>query len=159
MRQFLILASIASGLIGCADGADTDGAERGQQALKQAVVAPLIENVGGPCAVDADCKGTGTRCITTSSISKLTYPGGYCTVGCKADAECGEAGACPLAGIEASVFPSAEIQKAVTVCLPKCTADVDCREGYVCSSESSLSFLPDTDNTQGYCQPKRPAAP
>lgn len=157
MRQFLILVSIASGLMACADGAES-GAEQEQKALKQeATVTPLIEKTGAPCAADADCKGTGTRCITTSQISGLTYPGGFCTVGCKTDAECGEGGACPLASIDASVFPSPEIQKAVTVCLPKCEADTDCREGYVCSTESSLKFLPDTDNKQGYCQPK-PAA-
>lgn len=159
MRQFLILVSIASGLMACAEGAE-DSAASGQQVLKQeTTVAPLIEKTGAECKVDADCKGTGTRCITTSTISGLTYPGGFCTVGCTADAECGEGGACPLANVDAAVFPSPEIKKAVTVCLPKCEADADCREGYVCSTESSLSFIPDTDNAQGYCQPKPAAAP
>ncbi|MET0341029.1 MAG: hypothetical protein ABW252_08500 [Polyangiales bacterium] len=157
MRQFLILMSLATGLVACADSADSS---EHSDALKQEVAkTPLIEKAGAACAVDADCKGTGTRCLTTSQISGLTYPGGYCTVGCTADADCGEGGACPLAAVDASVFPSAEVQKAVTVCLPKCAADADCREGYVCSTESSLSFIPDTDNAQGYCQPKPAAAP
>ena len=154
MNRFLILMSVATGLMACADGADS---ARGQQALGQeaepAAVTPVIENLGATCTADTDCKGTGTRCILTSQISGLTYPGGYCTASCANDAECGEKGWCPLATTDAGVFPSAEVQKAVTVCLVKCEADTECREGYVCSSESTLSFLPPSESTQKYCRP------
>ena len=144
MRQFLILRSIASGLLACADGAES-GADHEQGALKQeaAATTPLIEKTGAACEADADCKGTGTRCITTSKISGLTYPGGFCTVGCTADADCGEGGACPLANVEASVFPSVEIQKAVTVCLPKCEADADCGpESPLCGPSAPRGVAP-----------------
>ena len=153
MNKFLILMSIASGLLACADGSESGDDAREQQVLNQEVVKPVIENLAGTCTVDADCKGTGTRCITKSSISGLEYPGGFCTASCAKDAECGEKGWCPLAGMDAAVFPSPEVQKGVTVCLLKCEADTDCRTGYVCSSESTLSFLPPSDSTQKYCRP------
>lgn len=157
MNRILILMSISCGLFACADGAETGNDMRGQQTLGQEAVKPVIENLGAPCKVNEDCKGTGTRCITTSQISGLVYPGGFCTAGCASDAECGTGGWCPLATMDAGVFPSAEVQKAVTICLLKCEADKDCREGYVCTTESSLTFLPPSDSTQKYCRPPVPA--
>src|SRR5690349_564764 len=122
MRNTLILMSLAMGLVGCADGSESGANARGQQALGQeaAAVTPVIENLGAACAVDADCKGTGTRCLLTSAISGLTYTGGFCTAGCANDAECGEGGWCPLAALDAGIFPSPEVQKGVTICLLKC---------------------------------------
>ncbi|MET0341037.1 MAG: hypothetical protein ABW252_08540 [Polyangiales bacterium] len=158
MRKFLILMSLATGLMACADGEESSA--RGQQGLNQeatAPVKPVIENLGATCAVDADCKGTGTRCLLKSQISGLTYAGGFCTAGCANDAECGEKGWCPLAALDAGIFPSPEVQKGVTICLLKCEADADCREGYVCSSESSLTFVPPSENPQKYCRPPVPA--
>src|SRR4051794_40906413 len=68
MRKFLILMSLASGLLACADGSESDASD--QQVLSQAAeaVKPVLENLAGPCKADADCKGTGTRCITKSQI-------------------------------------------------------------------------------------------
>ena len=155
MRRHLILMSAVSGLLACADGADGSGDVRDSHILAQQADAgtPLITNLGAACTADTDCKGTGTRCITTSQASGLTYPGGYCTASCANDAECGDKGWCPLATTDAGVFPSPEIQKAVTVCVVKCEVASDCREGYVCSSESTLSFLPPSGSTQKFCRP------
>lgn len=159
MRRILILLSMATGLLACADNPGSGGDLPGQRSLEQAeeVVKPVIENLGVSCTANTDCKGTDTRCITTSTISGLTYPGGFCTAGCAKDADCGENGWCPLAALDAGVFPSPEVQKGVTICLLKCEADTDCREGYICSSESSLSFIPPSENPQKYCRPPVPA--
>jgi len=157
MRKFLILMSLATGLMACSDGAESSTAD----VLRAETVTPVTTTLGAPCATAADCKGTDTRCITTSAISGLTYPGGFCSAGCKMDAECGEKGWCPLAQYDAGVFPSAEVQKGVTICLLKCETEKDCRTGYVCSSESSLTFLPPAADAgtapQKYCRPPVPA--
>lgn len=84
--------------------------------------------VGKPCEKHADC-GDG-RCQRAGGM--LTYPGGYCSGACLADADCGANGVCtpPAAG-------------GAGTCSLRCEVDSDCREGYRCrSSGGQLQCAP-----------------
>lgn len=67
--------------------------------------------VGSPCERSSDCEGT---CVVPSA----DYPGGLCTVLCL-DAPC------PADSICLDVAGTA-------LCLPECSSDADCRDGYGC---------------------------
>jgi hypothetical protein len=81
---------------------------------------------GKACTSDTDCGGQKDTCLselpfsTFSAYENVAAPGGYCTVKCSLDAECGANAQCiarPLQG---------------GLCLKKCTDKADCREGYGC---------------------------
>lgn len=108
----------------------------------------LIENLGEPCEVDEDCRGSKPRCVqlVDVGIAEIEYPGGYCTAQCVADEECGETGACPSA-LAAKGNPFfAEF----SVCTLRCEAQDECRDGYVCGVVAALGA---TINT---CTPEVP---
>jgi hypothetical protein len=103
----------------------------------------LPDHVAGKgCKRDSDCK-TG-RCERSLQIAagadELDAPGGYCTLDCSTDSQCGNGGQC-------SVPAGADHGQ----CLGDCTSDGDCRDGYVCAgSGRGFGGLPLT----GSCQPK-----
>src|SRR5205085_5880830 len=87
--------------------------------------APATDNltdgvVGSSCAGDEDC--AGGRCLTTTNTA--SYPGGYCSGRCLADADCGSKGSC-----------TPGLVGGAGTCYLKCASDADCdRDGYRCRS-------------------------
>jgi hypothetical protein len=81
---------------------------------------------GKACASDADCGGQKDTCVnelpfdTFSSYENIAAPGGYCTLKCSLDAECGAAAQCIARGLQGGL------------CLQRCADKADCREGYGC---------------------------
>ena len=67
---------------------------------------------GAACTNDAEC-GASNVCLTEMNSGN---PGGYCTLGCQSDNDCGN-----------NAFCSGGI------CLPSCTTNANCRAGYSCS--------------------------
>lgn len=72
--------------------------------------------VGGACDVDADC-AVGV-CVTEASSG---WPGGICTLGCAADADCGAGAHCAF-----------NDDDGVGSCVANCGTTADCRTGYTC---------------------------
>lgn len=83
-------------------------------------VGPTGRMVGGRCVDSRDCV---QHCLTGS-----TFPGGYCTVGCRAHADCPGGAACvALNG---------------GICLATCTTTAQCvpfGSGYQCAAVNSQS--------------------
>ncbi|HEY4220910.1 MAG TPA: hypothetical protein VGO62_06195, partial [Myxococcota bacterium] len=82
--------------------------------------------IGDACAVSSDCGG-GLYC-------ELTLPGGYCTLACQSDPDCGSTAICD--SLQAA---TGEIYQ---VCLTTCSADADCRgsDGYSCDPSDNTCF-------------------
>jgi hypothetical protein len=97
-------------------------------------VGPLPDQkAGSPCTSDADCGGAAYSCTMqlTSGDVQRTAPGGYCSLYCVDDADCGAGGSCvggPGSGATAS-----------GICYKLCSAATDCRDGYTCGSLSSAA--------------------
>lgn len=98
------------------------------------VPAAQVVSTGAPCAEAGDCLGGAPMCLTAGSTSALSYPGGYCSAGCTADADCNAAGGsehgCPFARNASGLAPA--------LCHQRCTGDDDCRAGYACLSFRAL---------------------
>lgn len=110
---------------------------------------------GGMCSKDADCSGTGARCLT--NVLSLPIPGGYCTASCKTDRQCGTGAACPFAAmvdLAKSFLPDAGFVESLSVCMKKCTSATDCRAGYGCTALPSVPFLPASSGK--FCMPPMP---
>ena len=89
--------------------------------------------VGAACVDNAGC--ASGYCITTDQFKTLTsgmnnaeIPMGYCSrLSCLAQEDCGEGADC---------FNLAQYMLQLQICLKVCTADTDCRNGYVCTDGS-----------------------
>src|SRR4051812_41686726 len=80
--------------------------------------------VGDPCTTSQECGG-GT-CLNQTFV-----PGGYCSVGCKAD------GLCPTG----STCVREVSGRGNDMCLRTCRLDADCRQGYLCRSIRDSAFV------------------
>lgn len=69
--------------------------------------------VGAGCSSDVQCDPSSGVCLTEAETG---YPGGYCTLACTFDAECGAGNHCGPAGF----------------CQRSCSDDAECRTGYEC---------------------------
>ena len=110
---------------------------------------------GGTCSNNADCTGTGARCLT--SVLSVPIPGGYCTATCKTDSQCGANAACPFAAmveLARNFLPDAGITDSLSVCMKKCTSASDCRSGYACNAMPSIPLAPAIKGK--FCMPPVP---
>jgi hypothetical protein len=71
--------------------------------------------IGQACTSDDDCPATGAGEGFCQTEEDWRWPGGFCSGGCSADADCDDGSYCNG-----------------RVCVPDCTDDVDCRTGYEC---------------------------
>jgi len=90
---------------------------------------PGTRAIGAACAGDSDCKSALCSPEQSASSGKV-WAGGYCTQACSDAAACPDAAAC-LTYADGSAY-----------CAAKCSADTDCRGGYVCSTSAKIC-LPD----------------
>lgn len=99
------------------------------------------KSAGKGCKRDADCKNG--RCAQTLRVTPTAQTqGGYCTIDCNTDADCGLGGECAV--------PAGE---EVGECLATCQTDRDCRADYRCVGSGSGGGL----ELSGSCQPKAKA--
>lgn len=80
-------------------------------------------SVGSACTSDSECGSMPFMCMQGD------HPGGYCMSNCditKGDSDCPSESVCQFDGM-------------VGECHLKCTADTDCRKGYMCSPASSTA--------------------
>ncbi len=84
-------------------------------------------SVGGPCALDGDCRA-GLTCFLGPDGARA-WSGGYCTRSCERDVDCPFGTRCGLSYYDGS-------DDAVLLCLAECDRTEDsrggCREGYAC---------------------------
>jgi hypothetical protein len=85
-----------------------------------------LSPLGGPCRTAANCapiNGVAAECLTSFPGSTTTFPGGYCTVSCRAfsTGACGAGGECVVAS-----------PVGTGACAAVCAAPTDCRTGYTC---------------------------
>jgi hypothetical protein len=108
-------------------------------------VTPLpAKTAGKQCSGDSDC-GSGSCADSLAGGSLLSLissfagidlstkvDGGYCTLTCTKNADCGEGGVC--FGLPPSILASVAGNDASGECRTKCSADADCtRSGYECA--------------------------
>jgi hypothetical protein len=143
MRQFgfaVMLALCAA----CARDRSTGSRDAAADGGEMVVLPDHVAGKG--CKRDSDCK-TG-RCRRSLQIAAgtdaLDAPGGYCTLECETDSQCGRGGQC-------SVAAAAETGQ----CLGDCSADGDCREGYACVGASG-GLGGQGFKVAGSCQPRSP---
>jgi hypothetical protein len=105
---------------------------------------PLPDNTAGSaCTSDADCGGNKNSCMnelpfdTFSSFQNIAAPGGYCTLPCSLDAECGAGAQCISHGVQGGM------------CLATCADKSDCRAGYDCIAHGR-----DLDPNAKVCVPR-----
>jgi Cys-rich repeat protein len=84
---------------------------------------PLPDGTTGQaCAADADCAGVAGACATeipAAGGGMIATPGGYCTIACEVDLDCGAGGVCVTT-------------RGGSLCFKTCTTAADCRTDYVC---------------------------
>lgn len=157
MKRLLVLMALAGAgaAFACSDDGeapDMNGDDAGTaDAAAQDSSMPLdsavprtvkVENVGGACALDAQCMGPEATCEVALGEGEdaTALEGGYCTATCEVAEECGTSGGCPLAEIaEDFAFPGLDIASLLPIpsyCLDKCDSKdaAACRTGYVCQS-------------------------
>jgi serine protease len=83
--------------------------------------------IGDPCTTSVEC-GPGAQCL-----NKDYAPGGYCTIGCKAD----EAGLCPTG----STCVRDGVSRGNAACFRTCLRTADCRPGYICRPINGSSAI------------------
>jgi hypothetical protein len=76
--------------------------------------------IGGTCAQDSDCHGSGSCMTTKFAASNVAPPGGYCTRSCAADSDCGN-GKCVQDSSDHNFY-----------CMAACDSAGDCRADYLC---------------------------
>jgi hypothetical protein len=107
--------------------------------LQQCVpgAAPLADDVvGSACSTDQDCGGAMMSCRAILGTSTAT--GGYCSLACIEDSDCGVGGTCIGsfgAGLAGILGPTG-------TCYRACTDASECREGYTCGRPSGVLSLP-----------------
>ncbi len=83
--------------------------------------------MGDPCGQDSECSGLGAGavCRKTTSPGGVSYPLGYCTLGCTSvnDPVCGTGGFC------VDLTPYGEDQ---AYCVARCSPSNQCRPNYAC---------------------------
>lgn len=95
---------------------------------------PLPDNrAGAACSGDADCGGGAETCVTELPAAgfgadPLPAPGGYCSLSCVENSDCGAGGVCIR-----SFFGG--------TCFKRCTGAGDCRDGYACEARNSLGMM------------------
>lgn len=95
-----------------------------------ACVSPTV-NPGATCVNDSDC-GSGGRCRAASS----GFPGGYCYYNATAFAcptTCPTGSACSLTAMSPMLVANLGLSYA---CFKSCTANNQCRAGYVCNTST-----------------------
>jgi hypothetical protein len=101
---------------------------------------PTDGGLGDPCTSSGDCRelpGESRFCATEIPMGPggtVTFPGGYCSMGCNSLDGCGEGGHCLMSPTGGE-----------GMCMKLCDDDTDCRvsEGYSCTSIPSPSPPPD----------------
>ena len=133
-------SSAGSCYLSCQTGGDSDCREgyrcRTNGSRRQCLpgAPPLGAQVAGhACQADADCGGAAMSCLT--KLDAATAPGGYCSVSCSENSDCGAGGAC-VGGLGAA-FTS--LLGETGVCYGVCVDSSNCREGYVCGQPSSAA--------------------
>jgi hypothetical protein len=131
----------AASVFALACGGDDDGGDNGAGNNPPPATGVVLgkDIVGKACTAAADC-GSGGRCAPTQSFGMLSAfletfglatalpaPGGYCTVACANDANCGEGGIC-LGALGTILMGE---------CRKSCTANSDCRPGYECAKPTA----------------------
>lgn len=112
----------------CREGYRCRTAGFGQGGSKRCIPGadPLADGVvGKACTADAECGGAAMSCVTTTGNAAL--PGGYCSVSCVDNVDCGAGGVC-IGGVGGA---------ATGYCYKSCATATDCRQGYACED---LSF-------------------
>ena len=138
------LLMVAASQAGCGDddsGAAKSATQRTRgdngEPVPDASVTPALadESAGKGCSTDDDC--SPGMCLTTFTASgggMMDAPGGYCSLTCMSDADCGAGGTCSgaFAGIAGlGAMPGR--------CLKGCAMDADCRDGYRCVTALGMS--------------------
>ncbi len=99
-------------------------------------VCTLSLSVGTPCTSDANC--TGSQCLTAAETG---WGGGYCTLTCTQDSQCGSGNHCGYKDPE---------NNNQGVCLKNCTTDASCgRTGYGCSDRDGQGVKECTPSGSG----------
>lgn len=112
-------------------------------------IVPLPANTAGnACTKDTECGSSGkcATALTGGNASQLltsaagvnfasAAEGGYCTLDCNTDVDCGEGGVCFGSG--AGLPPIGGEINLTGECRTKCMADADCRGGYECAGPSA----------------------
>jgi hypothetical protein len=112
--------------------------------------APLPDNVvGNACDADADCGGAAMSCRT--QLGNSTAPGGYCSLTCIDNTDCGSVGAC-VGGLGAAF---ASIVGATGTCYKVCADATGCRDGYTCGRPGGAGAT----TTQNVCAVTPPPPP
>jgi hypothetical protein len=131
-RMLRMIACGSVALLGCA---------KQRAPTPDAAVTLPDDTAGKACKRDADC-ATG-RCATTLQLQPAApvsaAPGGYCTLDCATDSECGRGGECLVAAGEMS-----------GQCLRSCFHAEDCRAGYSCVGSGGAGGIA----LAGQCRPK-----
>ena len=138
-RQVSWIATLALVVGACSDDTADEprdaAADSGEPALRD-------RTAGKACKRDSDCKPG--RCERELAIAAgaeaMPAPGGYCTLECTSDTQCGERGECAV--------PAGKDRGQ---CLGQCRSADDCREGYVCAGATQLQGAA----VFGNCQPKQ----
>lgn len=99
---------------------------------------PLEDGTTGKaCKSDDDCGGQSGTCVTElpfgtfSGYEDIAAPGGYCTLKCSLDSECGTGAQCV-----------SHLSKG-GLCLKQCATRADCREGYGCELHGKYNMPED----------------
>jgi hypothetical protein len=92
---------------------------------------PLPDNTAGKlCAADADCGGAMGSCaamLPAVGGGEVAAPGGYCTVSCEIDTDCGLEGLCVAT-------------RGGAFCFDPCAMQTDCRDGYTCGERGGMDM-------------------
>lgn len=92
---------------------------------------PLPDNMTGiACASDADCGGAADSCalmLPAAGGGEVAAPGGYCTIACEIDLDCGAGGVCVVTRVGGR-------------CFDPCAMASECREGYVCGERGGMAM-------------------
>jgi hypothetical protein len=89
------------------------------------------DTTGKACTGDADCGGATGSCAADLPVAMgddAPAPGGYCTIACSVDLDCGAAGSCITT-------------RGGGRCFKPCTTMGDCREGYACAERGQEAEL------------------
>lgn len=114
----LLASACASSGLPCTAAADCLTGEVCLASHCAAVPSSGGATLGEECQVKADCAST-LGCLTQAASG---FPGGVCSINCSA-------GQCPAGATCADLTASAAGVKA---CLEQCSADAQCRTGYLC---------------------------
>lgn len=113
-------------------------------AVALSACGPLV-TAGQACTTRQDCPPS-YDCFLTQPNTTVTFPGGFCSRGCVAEADTRN---CP-GGTVCTTFGGGTL-----VCSPECTADSQCREGYTCADVAMGSTaVGNQGGARKSCRPK-----